>query len=183
MTYRNLSFANNAVCAICVLFVRLGFIVALLVAEKSQCLWALQLDLKLLKQTEGQIYITPTAPLLNTQLCINDILSDATFFVLFLFYQMFAINSSWAKRNSQLDRAKTCWLQERATQKGVKLHSQWHPKAKLLITWEDYTSRQNIWHPSFLLLRGRQMWLIYLLCHKSRWHKHCPGFHFFAKWL
>lgn len=53
MAYQDLSFPNDAVCAVSVFFVQLGPVVALLVAEQPQGLRALQLDLKLL-WTKGQ---------------------------------------------------------------------------------------------------------------------------------
>ena len=52
MSYRDLSFPHDAVCALAILFVLLGLIVALLVAEQPQGLRALQLNLKLLRRTK-----------------------------------------------------------------------------------------------------------------------------------
>lgn len=49
MSYRDLSLPHDAVCAVSVLFVLLGLVVTLLIAEEPQGLRALQLDLKLLK--------------------------------------------------------------------------------------------------------------------------------------
>lgn len=48
MSYRDLSFPHDAVCALSILFVLLGLVVALLVAEQPQGLRALQVNLKLL---------------------------------------------------------------------------------------------------------------------------------------
>lgn len=49
MSYRDLSFPHDAVCALSILFVLLGLVVTLLVAEQPQGLRALQLNLKLLR--------------------------------------------------------------------------------------------------------------------------------------
>lgn len=49
MSYRDLSLPHDAVCALPVLFVLLGLIVTLLVAEQPQGLRALQFNLKLLQ--------------------------------------------------------------------------------------------------------------------------------------
>lgn len=48
MSYQDLSFPHDAVCALPILFVLLGLVVTLLVAEQPQGLRALQLNLKLL---------------------------------------------------------------------------------------------------------------------------------------
>lgn len=48
MSYRDLSFPHDAVCSVSILFVLLGLVVTLLIAEEPQGLRALQLDLKLL---------------------------------------------------------------------------------------------------------------------------------------
>ena len=50
MSYRDLSFPHDAVCALSILFVLLGFVVTLLVAEQPQGLRALQLNLKFLRR-------------------------------------------------------------------------------------------------------------------------------------
>lgn len=52
MPYRDLSFSHDAVCALSILFVLLGLVVALLVAEQPQGLRALQVNLKLLRGRE-----------------------------------------------------------------------------------------------------------------------------------
>lgn len=52
MSYRDLSFPHDAVCAVSILFVLLGLVVAFLIAEQPQGLRALQLDLKLLQWKE-----------------------------------------------------------------------------------------------------------------------------------
>lgn len=49
MSYRDLSFPHDAVCAVSILFVLLGLVVTFLVAEQPQGLRALQLNLKLLR--------------------------------------------------------------------------------------------------------------------------------------
>lgn len=49
MSYRDLSFPHDAVGALSILFVLLGLVVTLLVAEQPQGLRALQLNLKLLQ--------------------------------------------------------------------------------------------------------------------------------------
>lgn len=49
MSYRDLSFPHDAVCTVSILFVLLGLVVTLLVAEQPQGLRALQLNLKLLQ--------------------------------------------------------------------------------------------------------------------------------------
>lgn len=55
MSYRDLSFPHDAVCALSILFVLLGPVVTLLVAEQPQGLRALQLDLKLLRGKKKNI--------------------------------------------------------------------------------------------------------------------------------
>lgn len=50
MSYRDLSLPHDAVRALSVVFVLLGLVVTLLVAEQPQGLRALQLDLKLLEE-------------------------------------------------------------------------------------------------------------------------------------
>lgn len=52
MSYRDLSFPHDAVCTVSILFVLLGLVVALFVAEQPQGLRALQLDFKLLQRTK-----------------------------------------------------------------------------------------------------------------------------------
>lgn len=54
MSYRDLSFPHDAVCALSILFVLLGLVVTLLVAEQPQGLRALQLNLKLLRGKKNQ---------------------------------------------------------------------------------------------------------------------------------
>lgn len=54
MPYRDLSFSHDAVCALSILFVLPGLVVALLVAEQPQGLRALQLNLKLLWEGGGR---------------------------------------------------------------------------------------------------------------------------------
>lgn len=49
MSYRDLSFPHDAVCALSILFVLLGLVVALLVAQQPQGLRALQVNLKFLR--------------------------------------------------------------------------------------------------------------------------------------
>lgn len=54
MSYRDLSFPHDAVCAFSILFVLLGLVVTLLVAEQPQGLRALQINLKLLRRTKNR---------------------------------------------------------------------------------------------------------------------------------
>lgn len=54
MSYQDLSFPHDAVCAFSILFVVLGLVVALLIAEQPQGLRALQLNLKLLRGTTNK---------------------------------------------------------------------------------------------------------------------------------
>lgn len=49
MSYQDLSFPHDVVCTVSILFVLLGLVVTLLVAQQPQGLRALQLNLKLLR--------------------------------------------------------------------------------------------------------------------------------------
>lgn len=56
MSYRDLSFPHDAVCALSILFVLLGLVVTLLIAEEPQGLRALQLNFKLLRRKTTKLF-------------------------------------------------------------------------------------------------------------------------------
>ena len=69
MSYRDLSFPHDAVCALSILFVLLGLVVTLLIAEEPQGLRALQLNLKLLRRKKKQLFVAKKGK--NIKACID----------------------------------------------------------------------------------------------------------------